>query len=131
MLTRLAYNNPMASVLVKSIMLEHISFGVRDLAFSGSFYDAAMGALGFRRVFETKSAIGYGLVDGEDMFCLNLRFDAAIPSAGFHLTFSATSRSAVDTFHQNALRIRGHSFGDPGFRPHYGPNYYAAFSDRS
>ena len=33
-------------------MLHHISLGVRDLHHAGLFYDAAPGALGYRRVFE-------------------------------------------------------------------------------
>jgi catechol 2,3-dioxygenase-like lactoylglutathione lyase family enzyme len=56
-------------------MLHHISFGVGDLGLSGAFYDAALGALGFRRVFEDETAVGYGLVDGEDELCLKLRPD--------------------------------------------------------
>jgi catechol 2,3-dioxygenase-like lactoylglutathione lyase family enzyme len=108
-------------------MLHHISFGVRDLELSGAFYDAALGALGFRRVFEDNTAIGYGLVDGQDKFCLKLRPAAEAPGIGFHLAFSAPSRSAVDIFYESALRIGGQDNGAPGLRPHYGPTYYAAF----
>ena len=78
-----------------SSMLHHISFGVRDLKLSSAFYDAALGALGFRRVFEDETAVGHGLEDGKDLFCLKLRPDAVVPGAGFHLAFSAPSRSAV------------------------------------
>ena len=39
-------------------MLHHISLAVRNLAFAGAFYDAAFGALGFRRVFDADYAIG-------------------------------------------------------------------------
>jgi len=108
-------------------MLHHVSLGVRDLALSGGFYDAALGALGFRRVFEDKTAIGYGLVDGKDLLCLKLRPDADAPGPGFHLAFAAPSRSAVDAFHQSALRVGGSDNGAPGLRPGYGQNYYAAF----
>lgn len=108
-------------------MLHHVSLGVRDLALSGAFYDAALGALGFRRVFEHPTAVGYGLVDGKDLLCLKLRADAGGPGPGFHLAFSAPSRPAVDAFHQAALRVGGTDNGAPGLRPHYGANYYAAF----
>ncbi len=108
-------------------MLHHISFGVRDLNLSGPFYDAALGALGFRRVFENETAIGYGLIDGEDLFSLKLRSGAAAPGAGFHLAFAAACRAAVDAFHQDSLRVGGQDNGAPGLRPHYGPLYYAAF----
>jgi len=59
-------------------MLHHISFGVRDLKLSSAFYDAALGALGFRRVFEDETAVGHGLEDGKDLFCLKLRTDATV-----------------------------------------------------
>lgn len=108
-------------------MLHHLSFGVRDLALSGAFYDAALGALGLRRVFEAAQAIGYGLSDGEDLLYLQQRPDAAAPGPGFHLAFAAPSRAAVDAFHADGLRAGGNDNGTPGLRARYGPRYYAAF----
>jgi catechol 2,3-dioxygenase-like lactoylglutathione lyase family enzyme len=108
-------------------MLHHISFGVRDLALSGAFYDAALGALGFRRVCEDDDIIGYGLKDGQDLLCLKLRPAATPPGAGFHMAFAAPSRAAVDAFHAAALRVGGSDNGAPGPRPDYGDHYSAAF----
>lgn len=108
-------------------MLHHISFGVRDLALSGAFYDAALGALGFRRVCEDDDIIGYGIEDDKDLLCLKLRPDATPPGAGFHMAFAAPSRAAVDAFHAAALRIGGGDNGAPGLRADYGDHYYAAF----
>lgn len=108
-------------------MLHHISFGVRDLALSAAFYDAALGALGFRRVFSGDSSVGYGLVDNQDRLLLNLEQEPSAPGEGFHLSFSAPSRAAVDAFHAAALRVGGQDNGKPGLRAEYGPHYYAAF----
>lgn len=108
-------------------MLHHISLGVRNLKLAAAFYDAALGALGFRRVFEDDTAVGYGLVDNQDVLCLKLRPDVTAPGPGFHLAFTASSRPAVDAFHRDALRVGGRDNGPPGLRPHYGPTYYAAF----
>lgn len=108
-------------------MLHHISLGVQDLTLAGRFYDALLGALGFRRVFEDETAIGYGVEDDKDLLCLKLRGDASPPGPGFHLAFSAPSRAAVDVAHAAALAVGGADNGAPGLRPHYGDHYYAAF----
>lgn len=108
-------------------MIHHLSLGVRDLHASARWYDAALGALGFRRVFEDDEAIGYGLKDDEDMLCLKQRDDAAPPGAGFHLAFAAPTRAAVDAFHAAGLLAGGADNGAPGLREDYGPHYYAAF----
>jgi len=108
-------------------MLHHISIGVRDLDLAGRFYDAALGALGFRRVFEDETAIGYGLIEGEDLLCLKLRENAQPPGDGFHLAFAAPSRMAVQAFHRAALKVGGRDNGPPGLRPDYGEHYYGAF----
>ncbi|WP_255988228.1 VOC family protein [Chitinolyticbacter albus] len=108
-------------------MLHHLSFGVADLARAAAFYDAALAALGYRRVFESETAIGYGVEDGKDKFCLKLRAQAQAPGAGFHLAFAAPSRAAVDAFHAAALRHGGIGNGAPGLRRHYGAHYYAAY----
>ena len=108
-------------------MFHHLSFGVRDLTLAGAFYDAARGALGFRRVWDGASSIGYGLIDGQDLLLLNAEEQPSAPGPGFHLAFGAPSRAAVDAFHAAALCIGGQDNGPPGLRPDYGPNYYAAF----
>lgn len=108
-------------------MIHHVSIGVRDLAHAGRFYDAALGALGLRRVFEDDTALGYGVVDDQDAFCLKLAADAAPPGAGSHLAFAAASRGAVDAFHRQALQVGGSCNGAPGLRLDYGEHYYAAF----
>jgi catechol 2,3-dioxygenase-like lactoylglutathione lyase family enzyme len=108
-------------------MLHHLSFAVADLSVAGTFYDAVLGALGYRRVFVDETAVGYGIEDGKDKFCLKLRSNISKPSSGFHLAFSAPSRAAVDLFHAEGLEKGGLDNGAPGLRPDYGPHYYAAF----
>jgi catechol 2,3-dioxygenase-like lactoylglutathione lyase family enzyme len=108
-------------------VLHHISLGVADLAAAASFYDAVLRALGYRRVFEHPTAIGYGVVDGEDKLCLKAQSAPRAPGPGFHLAFAAPSREAVDRFHAAGLASGGKDNGLPGLRPAYGENYYAAF----
>ena len=110
-------------------MLGHLSFGVRDLSRATAFYDATMAALGYVRVFAGPSSVAYGLPGSEnDRFRLILETgEIAPPGPGFHLAFVAPSREAVDRFHEAALQFGGIDRGSPGPRPHYGPDYYAAF----
>lgn len=110
-------------------MLGHISFGVGDLARTTTFYDAAMAALGYERVFTASYAVGYGAAGSDvDRLLLILQPGTARPPGpGFHLAFAAPSRAAVDRFHAAALASGGTDQGAPGPRPDYGPDYYAAF----
>lgn len=53
---------------------------------------------------------------------------SAAAGPGFHIALAAPSREAVHAFHEAALQHGASDNGPPGPRPHYGPNYYAAFS---
>ncbi|EEZ29916.1 glyoxalase/bleomycin resistance protein/dioxygenase [Brucella pinnipedialis M292/94/1] len=44
-----------------------------------------------------------------------------------HVAFSAGTRSEVDRFYEAAIAAGGRDNGKPGLRPHYHPDYYAAF----
>lgn len=115
-------------------MLHHLSFAVADLERSGAFYDAALGALGYVRVWTTPGrGIGYGPEDTDkqeypdDIFAIKVSSDAIPPGPGFHLAFAAPSRDAVVKFYEAAMRHGGRDNGTPGLCPEYWPDYYAAF----
>ena len=108
-------------------MLHHVSFAVANLERAAAFYDAALAALGYVRVWTDSTAVGYGEPGGSDKLALKLQKNVVAPGAGFHVAFAAPSRAAVDRFHAAALKCGGSDNGAHGLRPHYGPNYYAAF----
>ncbi len=109
-------------------MLHHLSLGVTDLIRSAAFYDAALAALGYARVWADTTAVGYGYPGGGDKFAIKLRpAGFVVPGPGFHVAFAATSREAVARFHEQALRHGGRDDGAPGLRPGYGEHYFAAF----
>ncbi len=108
-------------------MLHHASFAVADLERSTALYDAALGALGYRRVSEASGFVGYGVEDGRDKFALIEADSTPSASRGSHLAFAAPTRDAVDAFHRAALQHGATDNGGPGLRAHYGPTYYAAF----
>lgn len=109
-------------------MIHHLSLAVTDLKRSAAFYDAALAELGQRRVLSRPTVVGYGFVDGGDIFSLRLRPNDGIMSGdGFHLAFAAPSRTAVDNFYKAALAHGGKDNGGSGLNPEYGADYYAAF----
>jgi catechol 2,3-dioxygenase-like lactoylglutathione lyase family enzyme len=44
-----------------------------------------------------------------------------------HVALTAKDRASVDAFYHAAIAAGGKDNGSPGPRPHYHPNYYAAF----
>lgn len=108
-------------------MISHVSIGVRDLARAGRFYDAALAPLGYKRLFDSADALGYGA--GNPEFWI-LRVERPVPAddaSGLHLCFDATNPAGVDSFHAAAVKSGGRDNGKPGVRKDYGDNYYAAF----
>jgi catechol 2,3-dioxygenase-like lactoylglutathione lyase family enzyme len=115
-------------------MLHHISLGVSDIEKSGAFYDAIMATLGYKRVFtdyrpaEPKQAIGYGLVEGKDIFTIKERAMSRLSAGrGFHLAFEAANQDAVAEFHRVALSLGAVDRGGPRIFTEFGDDYFAAF----
>ena len=112
-------------------MIDHIGIAVSDIARSRTFYEAALGALGMSVQMEVGpdqttsggTALGFG-VPGEKIFWIA---DGERPGEGTHVAFKAETRAQVDAFHAAAIKAGGKDNGAPGPRPHYGPDYYAAF----
>ena len=108
-------------------MLNHVSIGVRDIARTKRFYDAALKPLGCKALSASDSSLGYG----KDAVVLWISStDAPVQAdekSGLHFCFDAPSQQSVAAFHAAALGAGGRDNGKPGVRPDYAPNYYAAF----
>lgn len=112
-------------------MLDHIGVAVSDLARSRAFYAKALAPLGIVEMMEvgpeltesSGTAVGYG-ADGNPFFWIG---DNERVGQGTHIAFRVEDRAIVDAFHTAALDAGGRDNGGPGIRPHYGPDYYAAF----
>lgn len=106
-------------------MFDHVKFGVSDYAVSKSFFLSALAPLGVRLGSEGSPEYGVELVCADQpSLCL---FKSNERPAHLHLAFSARTRQQVDAFYFAALAAGGKDNGPPGLRPHYHPNYYAAF----
>lgn len=109
-------------------MINHLSIGVRDVARSKRFYDAALAPLGYSCLSASEGSLGYG---AKEVVLWIGQTDHPVPAdmrSGLHVCFDARSRKAVDAFHRAALETGGKDNGAPGLRADYGPTYYAAFA---
>lgn len=119
-------------------MIDHMGVGVRDLQAARAFYDAAFAPLGVAVVMSVSAEqtggvahLGYGpTADRRDIQAGKPSFwisQGEAPTGPMHVAFLAADRAQVDAFHAAALAAGGTDNGAPGVRPHYHPNYYAAF----
>ncbi len=108
-------------------MIDHVSIGVRDIARTKAFYDAALKPIGYACLSSSEGSLGYG--KDQPAFWTNLSANPVPPDpqSGLHFCFAAPTQAGVDAFYQAAIRHGGRDNGKPGLRADYGANYYAAF----
>jgi catechol 2,3-dioxygenase-like lactoylglutathione lyase family enzyme len=112
-------------------MIDHVGFAVSDYERAKSFYARALAPLGYVLVKEVSGegtpsgfpAAGFG-VGGKPDFWIGGEGKLEKP---LHVAIVANDRATVDAFYKAALAAGGRDNGAPGLRPHYHPNYYAAF----
>jgi catechol 2,3-dioxygenase-like lactoylglutathione lyase family enzyme len=112
-------------------MIDHVGFAVADAGISRRFYEAALAPLGITLLRTATpgqteaggTAHGFGR-DGKPFFWIG---DRERVGEGTHIAFAVDTRAQVDAFHAAALAAGGRDNGVPGLRPHYAPDYYAAF----
>jgi len=108
-------------------VLNHISIGVRNIAKTKKFYDAALKPLGYKCLSEGEGSLGYGADAVVLWISAAERPVPADKASGLHFCFDAPTRKSVDAFHKAALADGGKDNGKPGLRADYGDTYYAAF----
>jgi catechol 2,3-dioxygenase-like lactoylglutathione lyase family enzyme len=110
-------------------MLDHAGFPVSNYARSKAFYLQALAPLGYALVMEVQQdendapAAGFG-ADGKPDLWIGGEGGLQRP---IHIAIAAHNRAAVDAFYRAAIAAGGKDNGAAGLRPHYHPNYYAAF----
>jgi catechol 2,3-dioxygenase-like lactoylglutathione lyase family enzyme len=111
-------------------MIDHVGFPVSDFARAKAFYTNALLPLDYRLVMEVTQeqndgdpSAGFG-ADGKPDFWIGGEGGLNKP---LHVAILAKDRAAVDAFYKAAIAAGGRDNGAPGIRPHYHPNYYAAF----
>ncbi|MCJ8142662.1 VOC family protein [Ancylobacter sp. A5.8] len=115
-------------------MFSHIIVGARDLERMTAFYAAVLAPLGLVRDFtyeDTGAAGATWIVPGKpwQQFFVQLPFNG-LPATwgnGTQVSFAAPTPAAAAAAWQAAIDQGGRDEGAPGLRPHYGPDYYAAY----
>jgi catechol 2,3-dioxygenase-like lactoylglutathione lyase family enzyme len=119
-------------------MFSYVCLGSNDLQRAAAFYDAVLAPLGLQRCDtadepDWQGWVGWGTyIDGgaqELALWLCEPFDGgpAAPGNGTMVAFKAESWAQVDACHAAALAHGGRSEGEPGLRPQYNPDFYAAY----
>ncbi|MSO76155.1 MAG: VOC family protein [Alphaproteobacteria bacterium] len=107
-------------------MIDHVSIGVRDLQANVAFYTAVLKEIGFTKLVERATTVGFGKRYAE--FWLNHRAGLGVAGDnGVHVCLRTRHKAEVDGFWRAALAGGAKDQGAPGLRPEYTGNYYAAF----
>ncbi len=119
-------------------MFTYVCLGTNDIPRAVGFYDPVMAALGHSRCdaggepgWET--CVGWGTYEDEGRrelaLWLTSPFDgqAATGGNGTMVALAASSWEQVQDFHRAALAHGGRCEGQPGLRPHYAADFYAAY----
>jgi len=104
-------------------MFDHMGFGVSDIDESRKFFLQALGPLGVGLAMEGPNSVGLGRQGKPSMWL----YATSAVTPPLHIAIAANTRADVDAFYQAAMAAGGKDNGPPGLRPHYHPNYYAAF----
>ncbi|MEH3107710.1 MAG: VOC family protein [Sphingomonas fennica] len=107
-------------------MFSHVYLGTNDVAKARSFYDAAMGALGYEG-HPLPHGVVYPTADGSLLIATPANGEAATVSNGHTLGFKAKDYAAVDAFHAQGVSAGGTDEGAPGFRANSPGNQYGAY----
>jgi catechol 2,3-dioxygenase-like lactoylglutathione lyase family enzyme len=109
-----------------SLMIDHISIGVRDIEAAKAFYDAVLRPLGLMRLYEGADFAAYGR-DDKDELSIHQGGEGWCPDPKVHIAFCARSREAVEDFHRQGIEAGGKDDGAPAVREDYAEDYFAAY----
>jgi catechol 2,3-dioxygenase-like lactoylglutathione lyase family enzyme len=104
------------------MLLDHVAIPVSDLDAARRFYEQALQPFGAKVMMEFPGGLMFAGGEGAGMVAL--RESASV--SPIHVALSA-DREHVRAFYDAAVAAGGRDNGEPGVRPHYHENYYAAF----
>ena len=119
-------------------MFSYITLGTNDPPRAVAFYDAVLAALGLQRCAtpgedDWQDWAGWGTYAAQGAqelalwVCKPFNGKPASTGNGAMVAFRASNWAAVQGFHAAAVRCGGASEGEPGLRPQYNEDFYAAY----
>jgi catechol 2,3-dioxygenase-like lactoylglutathione lyase family enzyme len=107
-------------------MLAYVTLGSNDVEKALPFYDAVLGELGAKRVFDNGRLYFYSMGANQPMFAIGGTYDGQTASAGNGVmpAIAAPSKEAVDKAYAKAMELGGVDEGAPGQRL---PIFYGAY----
>ena len=105
-------------------MFDHVEIKVVRFDSCQHFYATVLAPLLIELKWSDETAAGFGLMGRDHVGFL---IEQGQQGASCHLAFRADDATQVDAFHHAGIKAGFACNGLPGLRPHYAPNYYAAF----
>jgi len=106
------------------VVIDHVTLPVRDYEASKRFYERALEPLGFELLLDwPEGRRAWFGVGGRPSSLWLVESDAA---GTLELCLGVERPEAVDSFHVEALGAGGRSSCEPGIRPEFSRDYYAA-----
>jgi catechol 2,3-dioxygenase-like lactoylglutathione lyase family enzyme len=104
--------------------IDHVILPVKDYEASKRFYEGALRPLGLALVLDWPD--GRRAWFGIEGRASSLWLAESHAAGNLEVCIGAEDRDAVDAFHAEALAVGGRSSWDPGIRPEFNRDYYAA-----
>lgn len=107
-------------------MIGYVTLGTNNLPRAAVFYDALLGELGARRLWEFDRGIAWGTAPDEPSLAIMTPFDGqpATVGNGVMVGLQVSTRGLVDKIHAKALELGGSDEGPTGPRSE---GFYAGY----
>lgn len=107
-------------------MIDHVLIYVTNLDESKNFYERSFTPFGYNVAFGKEKAFwSFDIGDGALFEIAQYKDKNSLTPC--HIAFRAKNEVQVNDFYKEAIKAGGKCNGEPGPRPQYTKNYYAAF----
>jgi len=112
-------------------MIAYTMVGTHNLEKAANFYQGLFSILGMVECWKTDRVVSWLSADDQSAskFCIAYPFDKQQPKPGNGVmtAFYAKDSQTINLLYSIAMKNGAADEGEPGLRPEYGPNLYAAY----